>query len=141
MCDYCPSEFQNQDQDNDMDEMDDGYKRHHQRHHNHRLGHAEPISGDRRHQKAKRPVTKVDGDYETDQSRHFKSTKIRHFRKERKDKDANLAKSNEPVQSTSQLLKDETSDAINTESANYGEYKYENLNIEDHGKQMFSLIQ
>ena len=137
MCDYCPSEFQNEN-DDDMDELDayDGYKRHHHHHHhhNHQLGHAEPISGDRRHENAKRPVTKVDREYETDQSKQFKPSKVHHFRKEQKDKEGNLSSRNEPVQSTSQILKDETSDALNAASEDYGEYKYENLNIEDHGK-------
>lgn len=134
LCDYCPSEFENEESD-DADVLDDGYKRHHYHHHHrNRLVHATPISGDRRREKTKKPAIENDGEYEFHQSKDYKSEKSRPLHHRQRDKDDKWGTFNEPVQSALQLLKEENTDSLDTESTNYGEYKYDKMTVEDTGK-------
>lgn len=131
MCDYCPEEFQNE--DDTTEELDDGYKRHHHHYHHHHPAESGPISGDRRHEKARRPDIKDVGEYKPHHlSKVYKLTKSR----QRKDKDEQGVSNREPVESTLKLLNEKSLDVGNTETTNYGEYKYESMNMEDHGKHL-----
>ena len=132
LCDYCPSEFQDEEGDG-IDEVDDGFKRHHHHRHKHRLVHGIPVSGYRRHEKIKKPTVKVGGEYEMDQSKEHKSPEAHHLHHNQRDTNDKWDTTNEPVESTSQLLKEENADTYNTESANYGEYKYDQMTVEDTG--------
>lgn len=121
LCDYCPSEFQDETDDDD----DDSFKRHHHHRHNFNRVRHKPVSGERRHPKDKRPTTKASGDYEIDQSKHLKPTKIHHKLHSQRDNDDKSG-----VNSDKMLLS-----TTNPESAYYGEYKFDDnkMTVEDNG--------
>lgn len=126
LCDYCPSEFQD-----DVDEDDEGFKRHHRhRHHFNNRARTQPVSGERRHPKDKRPTTKPSGDYEIDQSERIKPTKSHHRQHRLRYNDDKLGISSDELHSTANL-----------ESANYAEYKFDDskMTVEDNGKSSYFL--
>ena len=129
LCDYCPSEFQDETeefQDEIDDEEIDGFKRHHHHRHPCNRVRAEPVSGERRHPKAKRPTTKTTGDYDINKLKRLKLTKSHHREHRQQYKsDDNLGSSNDEVHSTT-----------NPDSAYYGEYKFDDskMTVEDNGK-------
>ena len=121
LCDYCPSEFQDE-----VDGEDEGFKRHHHhRHYIHNRERAQPVGGERRHPKDKRPNEKPSRDYEIDQSERLKPTKNRHRQHRQRHHDDKLGISSDELQSTA-----------NPESANYAEYNFDDskMTVEDNGK-------
>lgn len=121
LCDYCPSEFQDE-----VDEENEGFKRHHRhRHHLNDRERARPVGGERRHPKGKRPTEKPNGDYEIEQSEHLNPTKSRHRQHRQRYNDDKLSFSSDEMQSTP-----------NPESANYAEYNFDDskMTVEDNGK-------
>lgn len=121
LCDYCPSEFQDE-----VGEEDEGFKRHHRhRHYFKNRENAQPVGGERRHPKDKKPAEKPSGEYEIDQSEHLKSAKSRHRQHRQRYNDDKLDINSDELQSTG-----------NPESANYAEYNYDDnkMTVEDNGK-------
>ena len=117
LCDYCPSEFQD-----DVDEEDEGFKRHHRhRHHFNNRARAQHVSGERRHPKDKKPS----GDYEIDQSEHLQSTRSHHRQHHQQYNDNKLGMGSDELHSTR-----------NHESDNYAEYNFDDskMTVEDNGK-------
>ena len=120
-CDYCPSEFQDE-----VDEEDEGFKRHHRhRHYFKNRESAQPVGGDRRHPKDKKPTENPGSDYEIDQSEHLEPAKSRHRQHRQRYNDDKPGISSDELQSTE-----------NPESASYAEYNYDDgkMTFEDSGK-------
>lgn len=121
LCDYCPNEFQD-----DVDEEDEGFKRHHRhRHHFNNRAHAQHASGERRHPKDKKPTAKPSGDYEIDQSERLQSTRSHHRQHHQQYNDNKLGMGSDELHSTG-----------NPESDNYAEYNFDDskMTVEDNGK-------
>ena len=104
--------------------MDEGYKRHHHHPHRHHKVHAQPVSGERRHPKEKRPTTKISGDYEIQQSKLSRHTKGQHRHDHQNYNDEKFSNTNDDLHPT-----------MSPESEYYGEYKFDDgkMTVEDNG--------
>ncbi|XP_022785540.1 cell wall protein IFF6-like [Stylophora pistillata] len=116
LCDYCPSEFQ------DDDEVEEGYKRHHHHHHKHDKIQVQLGNDQRRHSKRKRPIAKISGDYEVKQFKLAGPTKDQERHYEQSYRADTFSNRNDDVHPTA-----------NPDTDYYGEYKFDDskMTVED----------
>lgn len=128
LCDYCPSEFRNE-EEGDADEVDDGFKRHHRHHQDHQLAHVKQSTDDSPPDSKK--ITKTSGEYDFEQSKSLKMANSHHSHHTHNNKYKETEDAYEPIQSTSNLLTGDLD--IDSDPANYGEYKYDKMTVEENG--------
>ena len=128
LCDYCPSEFRNE-EEGGADVVDDGFKRHHRHHQDHQLAHVKQSTGDSPPDSKK--ITKTSGEYDFEQSKSLKMANSHHSHHTHNNKYKETEDAYEPIQSPSNLLTGDLD--IDSDPANYGEYKYDKMTVEENG--------